>query len=224
MAPPPRAVDLPLPQVACGFTNIPPPVRMRAYRFKRSQAPAFRWLRKAGLLTAKTFVCLGLLSACQTKKESQTPSGVTLTRVEAQDSLLRSTVAPAPKPKVSPSRQDRKQPDSVPPTQSQPLSLQVSERLRSSFEVTDIDGKSIRVGKSTAKTAAPSLFEEAIILGKLRSFLKLAAAPANQTVTFHNGTANVSFPPKINSGTASVLIAKMLSLDGVNEVRACFSD
>jgi hypothetical protein len=34
----------------------------------------------------------------------------------------------------------------------------------------------------------------------------------------------VSFPPKINSGTASVLIAKMLSLDGVNEVRAGFID
>jgi hypothetical protein len=197
---------------------------MRAYRFKRSPAPAFQWLREAGLLTAKTFACLGLLSACQTKKESQTPSGVTVTRVEAQNSLVRSTVAPAPKPKVSPSRQDRKQPDSVPPTQSQPLSLQVSERLRSSFEVTDIVGKSIRVRKSTAETTAPSLFEEAIILGKLRSFLKLAAAPANQTVTFHNGTANVGFPPKINSGTASVLIAKMLSLDGVNEVRAGFSD
>jgi hypothetical protein len=102
--------------------------------------------------------------------------------------------------------------------------LQVSERLRSSFAVTEIDGKSIRVRKSTAETAAPSLFEEAIILGKLRSFLKLAVAPANRTVTFHNGTATVSFPPKINSGTASVLIAKMLSLDGVNEVRAGFSD
>jgi hypothetical protein len=173
-----------------------------------------------------TFVCLGLLSACQTKKESQTPSGVAVTRVEAQDSLVPSTVAPAPKPKVSPSRQDRKQPDSVPPTQSQPLSLQVSERLRSyfEFEVTDIDGKSIRVRKSSTETATPSLFEEAIILAKLRSFLKLAAAPANQSVTFHNGTATVSFSPKINSGTALVLIAKMLSLDGVNEVRAGFSD
>jgi hypothetical protein len=197
---------------------------MRAYRFKRSPAPAFQWLRKAGLLTAKTFACLGLVSACQTKKESQTPSGVAITRVEAQNSLVRSTVAPAPKPKVSLSRQDRKQPDSVPPTQSQPLSLQVSERLRSSFEVTDIDGKSIRVGKSTAKTAAPSLFEEAIILGKLRAFLKSSTSSANLTVTFHNGTATVSFSPKINSGTASVLIAKMLSLDGVNEVCAGFSD
>jgi hypothetical protein len=198
---------------------------MRAYRFNRSQASAFQWLRKAGLLTAKTFVCLGLLSACQTRKESQTPSDVAVTRVEAQNSLVRSTVAPAPKPKVSPSRQDRKQqPDSAPPTQSQPLSLQVSERLRSSFEVTDIDGKSIRVRKSTAQSAVPSLFEEAIILGKLRAFLKSSSASENQSVSFHNGTATVSLSPKINSGTASVLIAKMLSLDGVNEVRAGFSD
>jgi hypothetical protein len=137
---------------------------------------------------------------------------------------LCSTVEPAPKPKVSLFQQERKQPDSVLPPQSQPLSAQVGERLRSSFEVADIDGESIRVRKSSAQSAAPSLFEEAIILGKLRSFLKLAAAPANQTVTFHNGTATVSFSPKINSGTASVLIAKMLSLDGVNEVRAGFSD
>ncbi len=145
-------------------------------------------------------------------------------KAEAQNSLLRSRVAPEPKPKVSPSRQDRKQPDSVPPTQSQPLTLQIGERLRSSFEVTDIDGESIRVRKSSAQAAAPSLFEEAIILGKLRAFLKSSTASANQSVTFHNGTATVSFSPKINSGTASVLIAKMLSLDGVNEVRAGFGD
>jgi len=137
---------------------------------------------------------------------------------------LRSTVAPAPKPKVSLFQQERKQPDSVLPPQSQPLSAQVGERLLSSFEVADIDGESIRVGKSTAKTAAPSLFEEAIILGKLRAFLKSSTSSANLTVTFHNGTATVSFSPKINSGTASVLIAKMLSLDGVNEVCAGFSD
>jgi hypothetical protein len=102
--------------------------------------------------------------------------------------------------------------------------LQVSERLHSSFAVTDIDGKSIRVRKSTAETAAPSLFEEAIILGKLRAFLKSSSASENQSVSFHNGTATVSLSPKINSGTASVLIAKMLSLDGVNGVRADFSD
>jgi type IV secretory pathway VirB10-like protein len=195
---------------------------MRAYRFKRSPAPAFQWLRKAGLLTAKTFVCLGLLSACQTKKESQTPTETAITGVSTAGSSVRQVVARAPKPTVPSARQE--QPGSVLPPQPQPLSTQVGERLRSSFEVADIDGESIRVRKSTAETAAPSLFEEAIILGKLRSFLKLAAAPANQTVTFHNGTAAVSFSPKINSGTASVLIAKMLSLDGVNEVCAGFSD
>jgi hypothetical protein len=197
---------------------------MRAYRFKRSPSPALQWLRKAGLLTAGTFVCLGLLSACQTKKESQTPSGVAVTRVEAQDSLLCSTVEPAPKPKVSLFQQERKQPDSVLPPQSQPLSAQVGERLRSSFEVADIDGESIRVRKSSAQSAVPSLFEEAIILGKLRVFLKSSNSSAKQSVTFRNGTATVSLSPKINSGTASVLIAKMLSLDGVNEVRAGFSD
>jgi hypothetical protein len=102
--------------------------------------------------------------------------------------------------------------------------LQVSERLRSSFEVADVDGESIRVRKSSAQAAAPSLFEEAIILGKLRAFLKSSNSSAKQSVTFRNGTATVSLSPKINSGTASVLIAKMLLLDGVNEVRAGFSD
>ncbi|MFM8830866.1 MAG: hypothetical protein ACKOHM_07670 [Spartobacteria bacterium] len=88
----------------------------------------------------------------------------------------------------------------------------------------DIDGESIRVRKSSAQAAAPSLFEEAIILGKLRAFLKSSTASGNQSVTFQNGTAVVSFSPRINSGAASVLIAKMLSLDGVNEVRAGFGD
>jgi hypothetical protein len=96
--------------------------------------------------------------------------------------------------------------------------------LRSSFEVADIDGKSIRVRKSTAGTVAPSLFEEAIILGKLRAFLKSSPSSANHSVSFHNGTATMSLSPKMNSGTASVLIAKMLSLDGVNEVRVGFGD
>jgi hypothetical protein len=195
---------------------------MKAYRFERSSGPAFRWLRTTGFFTIRSVICLGLLSACQTKKVVQAPSETTITGVSTAGSSARQVVTRTPKPTVPPARQE--QPDSVLPPRPQPLSTQVGERLRSSFEVTDIDGKSIRVGKSTAKTAAPSLFEEAIILGKLRAFLKSSTASANQSVTFHNGTATVSFSPKINSGTASVLIAKMLSLDGVNEVRASFSD
>ena len=222
MAPPPRAADLPFPRIACGFTNIPPTVRMKAYRLERSSALAFRWLRKTGFLTIRSLICIGLLSACQTKKVVQAPSETAITGASTAGSPVRQIIPRAPKPTVPPARQE--QPDSVLPPRHQAVSAQVGERLRSSFEVADIDGESIRVRKSSDQATAPSLFEEAIILGKLRSFLKLSSASAKQSVTFHNGTATVSLSPKINSGTASVLIAKMLSLDGVNEVRAGFSD
>jgi hypothetical protein len=195
---------------------------MKAYRFERSSAPAFRWLRKTGYLTVRSLVCIGLLSACQTRKVTQAPTETAITGVSTVGSSARQVVTRTPKPTVSPARPE--QPDSILPPRPQAVSAQVGERLRSSFEVADIDGESIRVRKSSAQAAVPSLFEEAIILGKLRAFLKSSTASANQSVTFHNGTATVSLSPKINSGTASVLIAKMLSLDGVNEVRAGFGD
>ena len=222
MAPPPSAADLPFPRIACGLAKSPPPVRMRAHRFKRSTAPAFRWLRKTGFLTIRAVIYIGLLSACQTKKSVQAPSETASTGVSTAGSSARQIVPRTPKPTVPSARQE--QPDSVLPPGPQAFSTQVGERLRSSFEVTEVDGENIRVRKSSAQAAVPSLFEEAIILGKLRAFLKSSTASANQSVTFHNGTATVSLSPKINSGTASVLIAKMLSLDGVNEVRAGFSD
>jgi hypothetical protein len=162
------------------------------------------------------------LSACQTKKVVQAPSETAITGVSTAGLSVRQVVPRTAKPTVPSARQE--QPGSVLSPQSQPLSAQVGERLRSSFEVADIDGESIRVRKSSAQSAVPSLFEEAIILGKLRAFLKSSSASENQSFSFHNGTATVSLSPKINSGTASVLIAKMLSLDGVNEVRAGFSD
>jgi hypothetical protein len=222
MAPPPRAADLPFPRIACGLTNTPPPVRMKAYRFERSPAPAFRWLRKTGYLTVRSLICIGLLSACQTRKVTQAPTETAITGVLTVGSSVRRVVPRTAKPTVPSARQE--QPDSVLPPRHQAVSAQVGERLRSSFEVADIDGESIRVRKSSAQAPVPSLFEEAIILGKLRAFLKSSSASENQSVSFHNGTATVSLSPKINSGTASVLIAKMLSLDGVNEVRAGFSD
>lgn len=222
MAPPPRAANHPFPRIACGLAKSPPPVRMKAHRFKRSPAPAFRWLRKTGFLTFRSLIYIGLLSACQTKKVSQAPSETASTGVSTAGSSVRQVVPRTPKPTVPSARQE--QPDSVLPPGPQSVSTQVGERLRSSFEVTEVDGENIRVRKSSVQAAVPSLFEEAIILGKLRAFLKSSTASANQSVAFQNGTATVSLSPKINSGTASVLIAKMLSLDGVNEVRADFGD
>jgi len=222
MAPPPHAADLPFPRITCGLTNTSPPVRMKAYRFERSSAPGFRWLRMTVFFTIRSMICLVLLSACQTKKVVQAPSETAITGVSTAGSSARQVVTRTPKPIVPSARQE--QLGSALPPQSQPLWAQVGEHLRSSFEVADIHGESIRVRKSSAQSAVPSLFEEAIILGKLRAFLKSSTASENQSVSFHSGTATVSLSPKINSGTASVLIAKMLSLDGVNEVCAGFSD
>jgi hypothetical protein len=196
---------------------------MIAYRFQRFYACVLFCYKKASFLLGQSLVCFVLLTACQTKRAVSKEASAEPRPAIAQKSVESVKSTSSRKPGGAPAPTEKTRP-ALPPAPPQTLEEQVSEHLRSSFEVTDIDGKSMRVGKSTAKTAAPSLFEEAIILGKLRSFLKLAAAPANQTVTFHNGTATVSFPPKINSGTASVLIAKMLSLDGVNEVRAGFSN
>lgn len=220
MAPPPRAADSPFPRIACGLPSCPPPVRMRAHRFERSPAPAFRWLRNTVFLTIRSVLCVALLGACQTKRAVQTPSETAITGVSTARSSVRQVVPRTPKPKVSSVRQE--QPDPVLPPRPQAVSAQVGERLRSSFEVEEIDFRNISIRKSPSQASVPSLFEEAIILGKLRAFLKSSASSANQSVTYHNGTATVSLPPRINSGTASVLIAKMLSLDGVNEVRAEF--
>jgi len=96
-------------------------------------------------------------------------------------------------------------------------------RLGSSFAVKPEGSDALRIEKAPVGAAAPSLFEEAIILGKLRAILKSSApAGSNSSVSFQAGMAAVSLPQSINSGTASVLIAKMLSLDGVNELRADF--
>jgi len=149
MAPPPRAADLPFPRIACGFTNIPPTVRMKAYRLERSSALAFRWLRKTGFLTIRSLICIGLLSACQTKKVVQAPSETAITGASTAGSPVRQIIPRAPKPTVPPARQE--QPDSVLPPRPQAVTTQVGERLRSSFEVADIDGESIRVRKSSAK-------------------------------------------------------------------------
>jgi hypothetical protein len=111
----------------------------------------------------------------------------------------------------------------LPPPRTQTLAEQVAMRLGSSFAVKPEGSDALRIEKAPVGAAAPSLFEEAIILGKLRAILKSSApAGSNSSVSFQAGMAAVSLPQSINSGTASVLIAKMLSLDGVNELRADF--
>jgi hypothetical protein len=96
----------------------------------------------------------------------------------------------------------------------------VSEKLVASFEVVNDAPNSLRVSKKNSPPSpAPSLFEESILLGKIRGVL---SPSASRPATFKNGVANVTIPSTAAPGTAALAIAKILALDGVNEVRADF--
>jgi hypothetical protein len=162
---------------------------------------------------------MGFLSGCQSrttaKKESAgAPKVAALAKAPAP-----SIVKPKPISSVLFSQPDKLQYDSALTPKAETITEQVGARLRSSFDVEIEGADTLLVGKASASSEMPSLFEESIILAKLRAFLKSSTAP-NTSVSFHNGQATLTLPTTINSGSASVLIAKMLSLDGVNVVRA----
>jgi len=223
MAPPPRAADLPFPRVASGLTNIPPLIRMIAYRFQRSLVSAYPRYRKIGLIAVQILLCLGLLCACQTRRVERDEIRIAPEAVVLVKAPERSIVTPEPKSSVLSIQPGKIQSDSTLPPRVDSITEQAGARLRSSLDVKVEGPDTLLVRKPSASSVMPSLFEEAIILGKLRAFLKSATASApNSSVSFHNGQTTVTLPSTINSGTASVLIARMLSLDGVNVVRAVF--
>ena len=223
MAPPPRAADLPFPRVASGLASIPPLIRMIAYRFQRSLASAYPRYRRTGIFAVHILLCLGLLSACQTRRVAKNELRMAPETVAIAKAPERSTVTPKPKSSVLSTQPSKILSDSTLPPRVESIAEQVGARLRSSLDVKIEIPDTLWVRKPSANSPMPSLFEEAIILGNLRAFLKSATAAApNSFVSFHNGQATVTLPSTIHSGTASVLIAKMLSLDGVNAVRAVF--
>ncbi len=166
---------------------------------------------------------IGFLCACQAKRESGVPvataAGVTATEYQKKTERV------VGKSKTRASEKTLAVLDSKIPAKTQTLSDQIGARLQASFDVKILDKDTLQVSKSSAQKSSASLFEEAIIVGKLRSFLKSAVtANTQQSVTFHAGVATVNFLEAVNPGSVSVLIAKMLSLDGVNEVRAIFAE
>jgi hypothetical protein len=226
MAPPPRAADLPFPRVAYGLEKIPPLIRMIAYLFQRSLLSAYLRQRRDGLFAVLILISIGFLSACQSRSVAKNESAYAAKAALLVKAPERSTVTTKPESIVLSTQHDKIHFDSalIPNPKAESITTQVGSRLRSSFDVKIEGTDTLWVRKASTSTAMPSLFEEAIILGKLRAFLKSATATApNTSVSFHNGQATVTLPSTINSGTASVLIAKMLSLEGMNVVRAIFS-
>jgi hypothetical protein len=195
---------------------------MIAYRFQRFYACASPCFKKIGLLLVQSLICLGLLTACQTKRAVSKEAGAENRPALAQKPVESANSTSNRKPGGAPAPTEKPRP-ALPPPRSQTLAEQVAIRLSSSFAVKPEGSDALRIEKAPVGAAAPSLFEEAIILGKLRAILN-SSSPAgpNASVSFQAGKAVVSLPHSINSGTASVLIVKMLALDGVNELRADF--
>ncbi len=124
------------------------------------------------------------------------------------------TAVPSPSPNLRPSR-----PLPVPRS----AAAAVSDKLNTSFDVVQDTPDSLRVSKKNSPPApSPSLFEESILLGKIRGALSPAASRGSRPATFSRGVASVSIPSATAPGTAALAIAKILALDGVNEVRAEF--
>lgn len=197
---------------------------MKAYHFVGSLVSEPDLIRKTSPALIRCILCIGLLSACHTKWEAKpraaTTVGVTTTAKQEKPQAI----AAKSKAKVPPTQTAATTLDSELPAKPQTLSEQVGNRLSASFEVKTLDRGTLQIVKSAAGKSSASLFEEAIILGKLRAFLKSSAlASMSSSVIFHTGVATVNLSREMTSGSASVLIAEMLSLDGVNEVRVIFT-
>lgn len=197
---------------------------MKAYHFVGSLASEPALLTKTCLTLSCCIICVGLLNACQTKRDAKVPVPVAAGMTTSADQRKPQAVTATPKAKVPPIQTAATPLGSNLPAKLQTLSEQVGNSLRASFEVKTPDKNSLQVLKPSAAKSSSSLFEESIILGRLRSFLKSSATTTTHpSVVFHAGVATVNFSSEVNSASASVLIAKMLSLDGVNEVRAVFA-
>jgi len=167
--------------------------------------------------------CFVLLTACQTKTEVVKEAAVT-PRPAAAIRQVEAVKSPSTRQHEALSAPIEKPRPATIPARSLPIAEQVAMKLGSSFAVKPDGLNAIEIEKAPATASQPSLFEEAILLGKLRAILKSSTpAESNASVAFQAGKASLTLPPSLSSGAASVLIAKMLSLDGVNELRADFS-
>lgn len=157
---------------------------------------------------------VSIFSGCATRQPSAVPT---------EPSAIVRTPAPPSKtslriPKTSPSTSPALLPPTTPTTAD--ITTAVAQNLGPGFSVLSISPTSLRVAEIPLSTRrAPSLFEESILLGKIRATLKTSAA---SKASFKNGTAVISLPGNIAPATASGIIEKLFSIDGVNEVRANF--
>lgn len=98
--------------------------------------------------------------------------------------------------------------------------------MGSSYQIlkANIDSLSVCRAPRAAKITS-SLFEEAIVLAKIRSALKQELPPKKPIlyeVQFHEGTAALTFQSDTDVKTITSAIVRILGIRGVNRVDATF--
>jgi hypothetical protein len=182
------------------------------------------------LAAAKSLACLalGVLTVgCASRQATAPPKPMDKpsTAIAFLPTAPRPTPAPSAPP--PPPRQTSPAPESLtPPRPRSGHSAEVAGKLDSAFVVESIGQDFLLVSKKTSAPArTPSLFEQSILLGKIRGTLTSASprsAQLAQSASLKNGLATISIPSSTPAGTAAVAIAKILALDGVTSVRANF--
>jgi len=102
----------------------------------------------------------------------------------------------------------------------------VAASMGSSYQIlkANIDSLSVCRAPRTAKITS-SLFEEAIVLAKIRSALKQEFPKKNSIlyeVQFHEGTAALTLQSETDVKTITSAIVRILGISGVNRVDARF--
>lgn len=164
---------------------------------------------------ASLFVSVVLVfSGCATRQPitvTTEPAAVVKTPVPASK-----TTPIVPKSSPAPSLV----PVSQPPPITADITTAVARNLGPGFSILSRTPTALRVARIPLSTRpAPSLFEESILLGKIRAALKTSAA---SKASFKNGAARISLPDDTEPATAAAILEKLFSIDGVNEVRANF--
>jgi hypothetical protein len=109
-----------------------------------------------------------------------------------------------------------------------PPAASVAEKLKSTFSVNMPDARSLDVRRANRSPEfKPSLFEQSIILTKVRSFLNAAIIGyprMSADATLRNAIARIVFRGDVAPDAAAQAISGILSIGGVDQVSATFPD
>ena len=173
--------------------------------------------------------CLGF-SACSSPPHAAKPSVSSQPVAKISNSTIKREVDHPPRKHslfrpLSPTLTSASKEVALPVPPSSTASL-VATSLGSSYQILNTGADFVSVCRSPrAAKIKSSLFEEAIVLAKIRSVIKQGfpkkTANSNE-VQFHEGAAAVSFHSDTPVKAATSAIVRILGISGVNRVDATF--